>query len=350
MVGAESSEGAIDRIAIDDVTNDVGCDRRICAGQDTNGALPFAAGLAVDAADQDPMQPRLETVEVSQATQVSPGLDERLLDRIVGQVAVPEHQLGDVEEPADRRGGELGKGLPIAPSRPLDQLAPYRHPVPRSRQCAPCRPRGGGAPESVPSWCVSLLVPDPSVSYARGRRLIAPEGLGTRQREQPEMAAVWRWTAALGLAALLAACSAAPATPPGASTAAPSTAAPSARPETALPADEAICTVGSYVAALVALGEVLNSGYATTRGMVDTTLMFLRQTRSRMAALKELSPAFAERFDRALDAYELVLEERATNLDAIDYANGLGARIGQAASSLKQASDISGVVEECPGG
>jgi hypothetical protein len=43
--------------------------------------------------------------------------DERFLDRVVRLVAVSEHQLGDVEEPADRGGGKRREPLPIASRR-----------------------------------------------------------------------------------------------------------------------------------------------------------------------------------------------------------------------------------------
>src|SRR4029078_10561136 len=84
----------------------------------------LALGLAIDAADEDAMQPGVEAIRVAKAAQVAPGDDERLLDRVVGEVAVVEHQLGNVEEAADRGGRELGERGPIASPCPLDPVQP----------------------------------------------------------------------------------------------------------------------------------------------------------------------------------------------------------------------------------
>ena len=67
------------------------------------------------------MEPRVEPVRIPEGSQVPPGDDERLLDRVLGQVIVVEHQLGEVVELADpraRRGRRTIRDRRVVPAAP----------------------------------------------------------------------------------------------------------------------------------------------------------------------------------------------------------------------------------------
>lgn len=66
------------------------------------------------------MEPGVEPIGVTQPRQVPPGSDECLLDRVAGQLRVPEDEAGGPVQPRDGRADELGKGVMIAPPRSLD--------------------------------------------------------------------------------------------------------------------------------------------------------------------------------------------------------------------------------------
>jgi len=53
------------------------------------------------------VQPGIKAIGVTQTSNVSPGGDQRVLDRVVGKVAIPQDQVSDTVQPADRRGCQL---------------------------------------------------------------------------------------------------------------------------------------------------------------------------------------------------------------------------------------------------
>ena len=71
--------------------------------------------------DGQAMEPGVEPVGVTQPRQVVPGPDERLLDRVAGQLRVAEDEAGDPVQPRDGIAGELGEGVMIALPRSLDE-------------------------------------------------------------------------------------------------------------------------------------------------------------------------------------------------------------------------------------
>ena len=78
------------------------------------------------------MQPGVEPVEVAKPSQVAPGEDEGLLNRIIGEIAVAQHELGNVEQATDRFGCEGCERIAIASACSLDQISPHGSPlVPR---------------------------------------------------------------------------------------------------------------------------------------------------------------------------------------------------------------------------
>ena len=71
--------------------------------------------------DGQAMEPGVEPVGITQPRQVVPGSDERLLDRVAGQLRVAEDEAGGPVQPRDGPAGELGEGVMIALPRSLDE-------------------------------------------------------------------------------------------------------------------------------------------------------------------------------------------------------------------------------------
>ena len=126
VLGAKPPEAAIDGVPVRDGPGAVVLDPRRRQLHPARRVAALAICLAVDAANQDPVQPGVEAVKVAKAAQVPPAEDERFLDGLVRKVAVAKHELGDVEQSADRRSGKLGERRAIACPRPLDQLSLQR--------------------------------------------------------------------------------------------------------------------------------------------------------------------------------------------------------------------------------
>ena len=71
--------------------------------------------------DGQAMEPGVEPLGVTQPRQVVPSSDKRLLDRIAGQLRIPEDEAGGPVQPRDGPVGELGEGVMIAPPCSLDE-------------------------------------------------------------------------------------------------------------------------------------------------------------------------------------------------------------------------------------
>src|SRR5690349_10434519 len=74
-------------------------------------------------ADEQPPHPGVELVRFTEARQRPPGLDECILDRVLGGVLVAEDHPRDRGESPDRLRGELREGVLIATSSPDHQIA-----------------------------------------------------------------------------------------------------------------------------------------------------------------------------------------------------------------------------------
>ena len=82
--------------------------------------------------DGQAMQPGIEPVRVTQPGQVPPGSDERVLDRIARQFAVPLDQPGGRVQARDGEVDEHGEGVMIARRCSL-HVASLVHGVPADR-------------------------------------------------------------------------------------------------------------------------------------------------------------------------------------------------------------------------
>ena len=69
------------------------------------------------------MQPRLETVRVAQARELSPADDQGLLYGVLCASDITEDPLRDRHEPVGLRSGQDGEGIPVAALGLLDEIA-----------------------------------------------------------------------------------------------------------------------------------------------------------------------------------------------------------------------------------
>lgn len=71
--------------------------------------------------DEEAMKPRVEPIGVAQAGQASPRPDVRLLNRVRGELPIPEDQSRGCVQPCGARANEHGEGVMIAFPGPLDE-------------------------------------------------------------------------------------------------------------------------------------------------------------------------------------------------------------------------------------
>lgn len=67
------------------------------------------------------MQPGIEAIGVAQCPKVAPRPDERLLDRVAGQVGIAQDEEGGCVQPGETDIDERGEGVMIASPRSLDE-------------------------------------------------------------------------------------------------------------------------------------------------------------------------------------------------------------------------------------
>jgi hypothetical protein len=75
------------------------------------------------------MEPRTETVGVTQAAQVAPCDDESFLDGVLGEIAVVQHQLGDAVEARDPGSGEARERVAVAVLRKFHEISVHPRPL-----------------------------------------------------------------------------------------------------------------------------------------------------------------------------------------------------------------------------
>ena len=71
--------------------------------------------------DGQSMEPGVEALGVTQPREIAPGSDECLLDRVAGQLRIPEDETGGTVQPRGGPAYEFGEGVMIASPRSLDE-------------------------------------------------------------------------------------------------------------------------------------------------------------------------------------------------------------------------------------
>ena len=122
LLERQPPEGTLELVAVLD-GQDVG---RLCLPvhvQHANLCLHAAPtpGLGVALIGQDPVQPGLESVGVTQRPELTPGADERGLHRVVGPVGVTQDPERNSHAAIADHPGKGIEGLPIALLRTVDE-------------------------------------------------------------------------------------------------------------------------------------------------------------------------------------------------------------------------------------
>ena len=123
LVRGEPLESPAKRVPLGDE------DRRVRHGRlvelcqlDLDDATAHLAQLVDASADEEAPQPGGEPLRVTERWQVTPGSDERFLDRIPRMLAVSDDQAGRGVEPADRVGRQPGERFAIASACPNHEI------------------------------------------------------------------------------------------------------------------------------------------------------------------------------------------------------------------------------------
>ena len=83
------------------------------------------------------MEPRLEPIGVAQCRKLPPHLDERYLDRVLGEVRVAQDPMGDEDAAVADLTNQGGEGLFVALSRLVHDRSQHPLPPGRRRRLAP---------------------------------------------------------------------------------------------------------------------------------------------------------------------------------------------------------------------
>ena len=129
----EAAEAALELVAVVADGHTV-VDRR-CVNRsqfDIDAMPPEPARLIDTGADEQPMEPGVETIGAAQRGQVTPGSDERLLDGILGLVGIAQDEPGGSVQPEDRGACQRCEGVMIASPRSLHEF--LLHHAPRRRR------------------------------------------------------------------------------------------------------------------------------------------------------------------------------------------------------------------------
>ena len=90
---------------------------------DIDTMAPEPARLIDTGADEQPMEPGVETIGAAQCGQVTPSSDERLLDGVLGLVGIAQDEPGGSVQPEERGACQRGEGVMIAPLCPFDEVS-----------------------------------------------------------------------------------------------------------------------------------------------------------------------------------------------------------------------------------
>ena len=133
MLGVEARERVFEHVAIGDLAGHVGRGGHIDGGQlDLDHATSPSPDQVETGMDDQAVEPGVEPVRVTQAREIAPGADERVLDRVACELRVPDDQTGDRVQPHEGQVDERGEGVMIALPCPLDETS-LVHTSPRLR-------------------------------------------------------------------------------------------------------------------------------------------------------------------------------------------------------------------------
>ena len=133
LLGLEPVEAAFELVAVNQHRRVVADGRHVDRSKlDVDAMTPEPARLIDAGADEQPVEPGVESIGGPQRGQVPPGTHERLLDGVLGLVGVTQDEPGGRVQPEDRGANQHGEGVMIAPARPFHEI--QLHHAPRRRR------------------------------------------------------------------------------------------------------------------------------------------------------------------------------------------------------------------------
>ena len=131
LVRRKSPEAAVQLVTVVDRQELVGIGRCVRLEQDDiSREVPATSRFGVAGVDEDPMEPRLEPIEVAQRGKLPPHLDEGHLDRVLGEVGVAEDPMRDEDAAVAHLTNQGAEGLLVALPRLVHDRS--QHPPPPS--------------------------------------------------------------------------------------------------------------------------------------------------------------------------------------------------------------------------
>ena len=131
MFGRERTEGAVELVVELHPGHGIArVGRGLGERDDARPCSSLAARLGERGAHHQPVRPGIEAVEVAQAGEVPPDGHQRLLDRVVGAIAVADDAVGDRVQAVGGIGSQERVGIPVTVLCSLDHESVHS-PVPR---------------------------------------------------------------------------------------------------------------------------------------------------------------------------------------------------------------------------
>ena len=126
LIDGQPPELAAEPISLHHVRREVDLGREaILVGHEVDlGQVPAPVrpSQPITGADGEPVQPGVPCLGIAKSANVAPGQHERLLDRVLGAIRIPEDELGGAMQTASRRTHQLGECLVIAVPGSLHEL------------------------------------------------------------------------------------------------------------------------------------------------------------------------------------------------------------------------------------
>src|SRR6188472_4325804 len=117
----QTGEGLVEQLAVGEGTRHVVRGRCVDRGElDLDDPTLAAADEVETGIDEQSMEPGVEPLRVTETGQITPGADERLLDRVARELRVAEDQPGGRVQPREPDIEERSEGLMIASLRSVD--------------------------------------------------------------------------------------------------------------------------------------------------------------------------------------------------------------------------------------
>ena len=138
LVRWKPSEPAVELVAVVDGQGLVcGCRCIRFEQDDIRRELTATSGFGVAGVDQDAVEPRVEPIKVAQRGQLAPHLDERYLDRVLGEVGVAKDPMRDEDAAVADLTNQRAEGLFVALSRLVHDRSQHSRPPGLRRRRAP---------------------------------------------------------------------------------------------------------------------------------------------------------------------------------------------------------------------